>query len=166
MIKYGKGLCEITGAYQEVIIKYRGQLVLRHPHLEFVEDIGNNHARVRNWGSKSMLIRNHNQIHIGFVDQQIQDGVLFRYVGNFKILSAKIDGINATIELLGVDYWNLIKSKWDNLGKPEQYRGTYKHGKSSHKQPREGIKQSSKIKKQIKKQIKTRKTTKITKGGY
>jgi hypothetical protein len=129
MITYGKGQCEITGNYQSVVIKYRGRIVLKHEHLEFIEDIGNNNARVRNFKSKSMLIKNNNQIHIGFTEPQSEDKVLFRYVGEFRILSVKVDDKNAKITEQGIDYWNKINSTWDYAGKPEKYRGNYKFGK-------------------------------------
>lgn len=129
MINYGKGSCEITGNYQGIVIKYRGRIVLRHEHFELIEDLGNNNARVRNFGNKSMLIKNHNQIHIGFVEPQRGQKLLFKYVGEFKILSAKIDDKTAQITEQGIDYWNKINSNWDKAGKPENYRGNYKFGR-------------------------------------
>ena len=136
MITYGKGSCEITGNYQGIVIKYRGRIVLKHEHFEFIEDLGNNNARVRNFGTKSMLIKNHNQIHIGFVKPQKGQKLLFRYVGEFRILSAKIDDKTAQITVQGIDYPNLIDSKPESMGKPEDYRGNYKYGRVPQKRGR------------------------------
>ena len=155
MITYGKSYCEISGNYQSIVIKYRGRIVLRHDHFEFIQDLGNNNARVRNFGKKSMLIKNHNQIHIGFTEPQSGDKVLFRYVGEFRILSVKVDDKNAKITEQGIDYWNKVDSTWNTAGKPEQYRGTYKYGRVGSKN-----KKSKLSKKLIK-----RDNSKI-KGGY
>ena len=69
----------------------------------------------------------------------------------FKILSTKIDKKNIGIETQNIDYCELINSKFDTMGKPEQYGGTYQNGK--------GVKRSSKRRR-------TTQTTKTITGGY
>ena len=36
---------------------------------------------------------------------------------------------NIPIEVFGVDFCELINSTFDSMGKPEQYRGSYKFGR-------------------------------------
>ena len=158
---YGKGECCINGINEEinsVVIRYSGCVILRLKHAELV-NVLNNNLHFRHLKSKSLLVRGNNQIHIGFLPPVIELEELFRYTGNFKILSAKVNDKNIAVELFGVDYWNLINSNWDNAGKPESYKGTYRFGRIPQKK---GIKRG-------KQRIKGRNIERLSKGvtgGY
>ena len=65
---------------------------------------------------------------------------MFKYVGNFRIISAKVNDKNIPVEVFGVDYPNLINSKPENMGKPENYKGNYKFGRVPQKKTLKGIK--------------------------
>ena len=136
-IIYGKDSCILQGSnIVEVVIKYRGDPYLSHNHLEIIEALNDNQAYVKNINSSSLILHGNNQIHIGWknaVDGEVQ---LFRYTGYFKILSAKVNGKNITIETKNIDFWNLIDSKWDSAGKPELYKGTYRNGIGVRKKKR------------------------------
>ena len=151
-IIYGKDSCILQGStIKSVVIKYRGNPYLSHKHLEIINILNNNQAQANNITSNSVILHGNNQIHIGYktaVDGEIQ---LFRYTGYFKILSAKVNGDNVTIETKNIDFWNKIESKWDSLGKPEQYRGTYRNGKGAGR---------------VSKRMKSGKSVKTTKRGY
>ena len=132
---YGKGECCINGINEKIssiVIKYQGAVILKHKHAELI-NVLNNNLHFRHLKSKSLLIQGNNQIHIGFLPPLIELEELFRYAGEFKILSAKVNDKNIAVELFGVDYWNLINSNWDNAGKPERYKGTYTFGKMPRK---------------------------------
>ena len=131
-IIYGKDSCILQGSdITEVVIKYRGNPYLSHRHLEIINVLNEKQAQVNNINSNSIILHGNNQIHIGYktaVGGEIQ---LFRYTGYFKILSARVNRDNVTIETKNIDFWNKINSKWDSPGKPEQYRGTYRNGKGA-----------------------------------
>ena len=99
-----------------------------------------------------MLIHGDNQIHIGFLTPQIELNELFKYNGDFQIISAKVNEKNVAVEVFGIDYWNSINSDWDYAGKPEIYKGTYKYGRSPKKQASKGLN--------------NKKVTKLSSGGY
>ena len=128
-IIYGKDSCVLQGNnITDVVIHYRGNPYLSHKHLEIISVLNDNQAQVKNISSKSLLLHGNNQIHIGFIPSVDGELQLFRYTGHFKILSAKVNGANVTIETKNIDYCELIKSKFDSMGKPEQYKGTYRNG--------------------------------------
>ena len=135
-IIYGKASCVLQGSQiTEVVIKYKGNPYLAHSHLEIISVLNKNQAQVKNINSNSLILHGNNQIHIGYktaVDGELE---LFKYTGYFKIVSAKVNGDNVTIETKNIDFWNKIDSKWDNLGKPEQYRGAYRNGKGATRKP-------------------------------
>ena len=93
----------------------------------------------RNLKSKSLLIHGNNQIHIGFVEAKNDLIELFKWVGEFRIISAKVNDKNVPVEVFGVDTWNMINSDWDYAGKPEIYKGTYRHGRSPKKKASKGL---------------------------
>ena len=141
-IIYGKGSCEIDGSIEpieSIVIKYRGNIVIRHGFAELYNIIENN-LYFRNLKSKSLLVHGNNQIHIGFVNGRDNLKELFKYVGNFRIISAKVNDKNIPVEVFGVDYPNLINSKPENMGKPENYKGNYKFGRVPQKKTLKGIK--------------------------
>lgn len=133
MIKYGKGVCEIKSneIIKSIEIRYRGNVYLQHNHIELTHFFENS-MYVKNRNAKSLIIHGNNQIHIGFLNG-LQDAELFKYSGNLKIHSAKVNGKNVPVEVFGVDTWNMINSDWDYAGKPEIYKGTYRHGRSPKK---------------------------------
>ena len=140
MIKYGKGSCEIKSneIIKSIEIKYRGNVYLQHKHIEITHFFENS-MYAKNKKSKSLLIHGNNQIHIGFLNG-LQDTELFKYSGQFRIISAKVNGKNIPVEVFGVDYWNMINSTWDYAGKPENYRGNYKSGRVPRKKTFKGQK--------------------------
>ena len=143
-IIYGKGECSLEGfteLVKSIVIKYRGSIVLKHNFAELYNIIENDFY-FRNLKSKSLLIHGNNQIHIGFIDNLDLDK-LFDYRGEFRIISAKVNDKNVPVEIFGVDYWNLINSEWDTAGKPENYKGNYKFGRSPKKQASKGRKIST-----------------------
>ena len=151
-IIYGKDSCILDGVnVTDIVIHYRGNPYLSHNHLEIVEALNDNQARVKNKKSNSLILHGNNQIHIGFKEPFSGELQLFRYTGYFKILTAKVNGANITIETKNIDFCELINSKFDTMGKPEQYGGTYQNGK--------GVRRSSKRRR-------TTQTTKTTTGGY
>ncbi len=130
-IIYGKGECvidKINEPVQSIIIRYKGNVILKHKFAELYNIINNNFY-FRNLKSKSMLIHGNNQIHIGFITPQNELNELFKYNGDFEITSVKINDVNVNVELFGVDYYNLIDSNWDSAGKPEVYENTFIVGK-------------------------------------
>ena len=143
MIKYGKGVCEIKSneIIKSIEIRYRGNIYLQHNHIELTHFFENS-MYVKNRNAKSLIIHGNNQIHIGFLNG-LQDAELFKYSGNLKIHSAKVNGKNVAVEVLGIDYWNSINSDWDYAGKPEIYKGTYRYGRSPKKQALKGRKNST-----------------------
>ena len=164
-IIYGGDSCVFQGASQlnDVVIKYRGNPYLSHNHLEIVELLSENQAQVNNIQSQSLLLHGNNQIHIGYLNPVDGDLKLFRYTGYFKILTAKSGGENLTIETQSIDFCQLINSKFDNMGKPEQYIGTYRNGIGMKKSPKIKIAKpiSRKLKSAVKKPTAIRRT-----GGY
>ena len=140
-IIYGKDSCILQGASMttEVVITYLGSPFLSHKHLEIIDILNQNQAKVRNGRSTSVIIHGNNQIHIGFLNG-LQDTELFKYSGQFRIISAKVNNRNIPIEVFGVDYPNLINSKPENMGKPENYKGNYKFGRVPQKKTLKGIK--------------------------
>ena len=141
-IIYGKGSCEIDGSIEpieSIVIKYRGNIVIRHGFSELYNIIENN-LYFRNLKSKSLLVHGNNQIHIGFVNGRDNLKELFKYVGDFRIISAKVNDKNIPVEVFGVDYPNLINSKPENMGKPENYKGNYKFGRVPRKMSSKGRK--------------------------
>lgn len=140
MIKYGKGTCEINSneIIKSIEIKYRGNVYLHHKHIEITHFFENS-MYAKNKKSKSLLIHGNNRIHIGFLNG-LQNSELFRYSGSFRIISAKVNNRNIPIELFGVDYPNLINSKPENMGKPENYKGNYKFGRVPRKMSSKGRK--------------------------
>ena len=158
-IIYGKDSCILQGSsVSEVVIKYKGNPYLSHNHLEIIDALNDNQAFVKNINSNSLILHGNNQIHIGWktaIDGDIQ---LFRYTGYFKILSAKVNGENVTIETKNIDFWNKIDSKWDSAGKPELYKGTYRNGA--------GIKGKKGMKRICRKSTTATRTITSGRGGY
>lgn len=129
---YGNSHCTLhygVEAIRSVVIKYRGSIVIKHEHMEFLRQRNKRNGLFKNFEQKSLLIHNNNQIRIGYVKEVIGEIELFRWIGNFKILSVKVNGKNVPIKVFGVDFCELIDSKFDSMGKPEQYRGTYRYGR-------------------------------------
>ena len=167
-IIYGQDSCILQGSLvTEVVITYQGNPYLSHNHLEIIDILNQNQARVKNGNSTSVIIHGNNQIHIGFKDAIDGELELFKYTGFFKILTAKINNESATIETKNIDFWEQVNSKWDNAGKPEKYRGTYKSGtgsKNRNKHMRNLLKKAIDIKKGKKRVSKGTKRIRSTKG--
>jgi len=128
-IIYGNSICKLHNPLENVIsieIKYRGNIIIKHKHREVVEKLSNNLIRVKNKNKTSTLKRMNNKIRIEY--QNKVDIELFKWIGEFRIISAKVNNKNVPIEVFGVDYWNMINSDWDSAGKPENYKGNYKFG--------------------------------------
>ena len=129
---YGNSYCTLHYGVENVksvVIKYRGAISIKHNHMEFLHQINRRNGMFNNFNRKSLLIRNNNQIRIGYAKEVVGEIELFRWVGEFKILSVKVNNKNVPIEVTNVDYCELINSKFDNMGKPEQYKGTYRYGR-------------------------------------
>ena len=144
-IIYGKGTCEIDNnieSIESIVIKYRGSIVIKHKFAELYNVVDNNFY-FRNLNSQSLLIHGNNQIHIGFTNGRNDLKELFKYIGDFRIISAKVNNKNIPIEVFGIDYPNLINSKPENMGKPENYKGNYKFGRVPKKQALKGRKSST-----------------------
>ena len=144
-IIYGKGICEIDNnikPVESIVIKYRGNIVLKHNFAELYNAIGNDFY-FRNLKFKSLLVHGNNQIHIGFLNARDNLKELFNWVGKFRIISAKVNDKNVPVEVFGVDYWNLIDSTWDSAGKPENYKGNYKFGRVPQKKASKSLKNST-----------------------
>ena len=151
-IIYGKDSCILKGSLiTDVVIRYRGNPYLSHKHLEIMQVLNDNQARVKNRSAKSLLIHGNNQIHIGFIPSVGGEIQLFRYTGYFKIISAEVNGEIINIKTKNIDYCELIDSKVEDMGNPEQYTGTYQNGR--------GVRRTSKSGKSIN-------ITKTTTGGY
>ena len=138
-IIYGKGECVLSGSNRSVksiVIRYRGSVALSHKHLHFGAFLGNDRVIFNNSNSKILLIHGSNQIHIGVMDGFYIEEKLFNYNGDFRIISAKVNDKNIPIEVFGVDYPNLIDSKPESMGRPENYRGNYKYGRVPQKRGR------------------------------
>lgn len=134
-IKYGKGECFIEYSAERIssiVIKYRGIVTLRHKFMTIDSILDNQRALLRGVNKNNMLVHGNNQIHIGFLNNPDLDK-LFDYQGEFRIISAKVNDKNVPVEVFGVDTWNMINSDWDYAGKPEIYKGTYRHGRSPKK---------------------------------
>ena len=170
-IIYGKSHCVLQGASQirEIVIKYRGNPILAHEHVEFICLIDETKANVKNINSRSVLLHGNKQIHIGYRIPQDGELQLFRYSGYFKILTAKSGGENVIIETQSIDFCQLINSKFDNMGKPEQYRNTYQTGRGMKKEPKIKIPIAIRKKKKFigkRMQPVGRKSTTTRTGGY
>ena len=138
-IVYGNSICELNNPIENINsikIKYRGSIIIKHLHREVVEKIDNRRSRVRNKNSNSTLTHENNIITI----LNYSELSLFKWVGEFRIISAKVNDKNVSIEVFGVDYWNLINSDWDSAGKPENYKGNYKFGSVPQKKTLKGRK--------------------------
>ena len=141
-IKYGKGECFIDYRAEEIssiVIKYRGNVTLRHDFMTIDSILDNERALIKNVNRNNMLVHGNNQIHIGFLNNPDLDK-LFDYRGDFRIISAKVNDQNIPVEVFGVDYWNMIDSDWDSAGKPENYKGNYKFGRVPRKKTLKGRK--------------------------
>ena len=159
---YGNSYCTLKYGVENirnVIIKYRGSITIRHHHMEFIKRVGKNGALFFNFGKKSLLINRNNSIKIGYNEEIIGEIELFRWIGEFRIISAKVNGKNIPVKVTNVDYWNLIDSKWDSAGKPEQYKGNYRFGRTPKRR-------SKRIGKGISKRLSTKTTTGGGGGGY
>tara|TARA_R100000458_G_C8253229_1_gene229752 strand:- start:25 stop:492 length:468 start_codon:yes stop_codon:yes gene_type:complete len=134
-IIYGKGQCSLSSMQdvKSIVIKYRGSVSVTHNHLHFGAFLDGDRVLFNNYGARSLLVHGNNQIHIGVMDGGEIKEELFNYIGEFRIISAKVNDKNVPIEVFGVDYWNMIDSDWDYAGKPEIYKGTYRHGRSPKK---------------------------------
>ena len=146
-IKYGKGECFIDYKVEEIssiVIKYRGVVTLRHDFMTIDSILDSERALIKNVNKNNMLVHGNNQIHIGFLNNPDLDK-LFDYRGEFRIISAKVNNKNVSVEVFGVDYWNVINSDWDYAGKFENYKGNYKFGRSPKKQTLKGRKSSTSI---------------------
>ena len=138
-IVYGNSICELHNPIENINsikIKYRGSIIIKHPHREVVEKIDNRRSRVRNKNSNSTLTHENNIITI----LNYSELSLFKWVGEFRIISAKLNDKSVPVEVFGIDYWNLINSTWDTAGKPENYKGNYKFGRVPQKKTLKGRK--------------------------
>ena len=138
-IVYGNSICELHNPIENINsikIKYRGSIIIKHPHREVVEKIDNRRSRVRNKNSNSTLTHENNIITI----LNYSELSLFKWVGEFRIISAKVNDKSVPVEVFGIDYWNLINSTWDTAGKPENYKGNYKFGRVPRKKTLKGRK--------------------------
>ena len=138
-IIYGNSICELHNPITDVIsieIKYRGNIIIKHPHREIVQKIDRRRSRIRNKNSNSTLTHNNNIITIS----NYSELNLFKWVGDFRIISAKVNNKNVSVEVFGVDYWNMINSDWDYAGKFENYKGNYKFGRVPRKMSSKGRK--------------------------
>ena len=159
---YGNSYCtlkENVENIQNVVIKYRGRITIKHHHMEFIKRIDKTRGFFFNFGKKSLLINRNNTIKIGYNEEIVGDIELFRWIGEFRIISAKVNGKNIPVTVTNVDYWNLIDSKWDSAGKPEQYKGTYRFGKMPKRR-------SKRIRKGISKRLLTKTASSSSRGGY
>ena len=162
---YGNSYCTLKYNIENirnVIIKYKGSITIKHHHMEFIKRIDKNRARFFNFGKKSLLIQKLNEIHIGYNEDTIGEIELFRWIGNFRITSAKVNGKSVPVTVTNVDYWNLINSKWDSAGKPELYKGTYRFGRT----PRRRKRRSRGISRRLSTKTATRTVTRSSGGGY
>jgi len=138
-IVYGNSICELHNPIENVNsieIKYRGSIIIKHPHREVVQKINNRRSRIRNKNSNSTLTHENNIITV----LNYSELSLFKWVGEFRIISAKVNDKSVPVEVFGVDYWNLIDSTWDTAGKPENYKGNYKFGRVPQKKTLKGQK--------------------------
>ena len=138
-IKYGKGECFIDYKIEEIssiVIRYRGVITIRHSFMGIDSILDNERAILNNVNRNNLLIEGNNQIHIGFLNNPKDLNKLFNYNGDFRIISAKVNDKNIPIEVFGIDYPNLIDSKPESMGKPEDYRGNYKYGRVPRKRGR------------------------------
>ena len=138
-IVYGNSICELHNPIENINsikIKYRGSIIIKHLHREVVEKIDNRRSRVRNKNSNSTLTHENNIITI----LNYSELSLFKWVGEFRIISAKVNDKSVPVEVFGIDYWNLINSTWDTAGKPENYKGNYKFGRVPQKMTLKGRK--------------------------
>ena len=90
--------------------------------------------------SKSAFVDLNNDIAIFYNEPINIDSELFKYNGDFRIISAKVNDRNIPVEVFGIDYPNLINSKPENMGKPENYKGNYKFGRVPRKMSSKGRK--------------------------
>ena len=158
-IIYGKGECLIDYSqnYKHISIKYRGEVALKHLHREIIK-ISGKKIYITNKGKTSFLYHIGNKIDIVFMKDPVNITKLFEYNGTFRITNAKIDDKNISVETKNIDYWNLINSKWDSAGKPEQYKGQYFVGNI----PKRRIV----FKKRARGRLPTKTTTRRSGGGY
>ena len=129
---YGRGDCELQYPEENiksVVIRYKGNVILKHNHLELIEALSETTARCLNVGSQSLLIHANNQIHIGFRNQSGGNILLFKYSGDFKILNVNVNNNNIPFTVNGIDNCDLIDSTFDVMEKPEFYRKGYISGK-------------------------------------
>ena len=136
-IIYGNSICELKSfdePIKSVEINYRGNILIKHKHREVIQIINNNLMRIKNKNKTSTLLREKNKIKIEYQNEINVE--LFKWVGEFRIISAKVNDKNIPIEVFGVDYPNLIDSKPESMGKPENYRGNYKYGRVPQKRGR------------------------------
>ena len=141
-IIYGKGVCYINQPVnvKNISIKYRGLINTKHKHKEIIKS-ENNKLYIVNMQSKSVFVDLNNNIEILYNKPTInEDSELFKYIGEFRIISAKVNDRNIPVEVFGVDYPNLINSKPENMGKPENYKGNYKFGRVPRKKTLKGRK--------------------------
>ena len=142
-IIYGKGECSLSNSNESIksiVIKYKGSIALSHQYLHFGAFLSNDKVLLNNVNSKVLLVHGNNQIHIGVMDGGNVKEELFNYMGDFRIISAKVNNKNIPIEVFGIDTWNMIDSDWDYAGKPEIYKGTYKFGRVPQKKRSKGKK--------------------------
>ena len=140
-IIYGKGTCYINSPVnvRYISIKYRGLINTKHKHKEIIKS-ENNKLYIVNMQSKSIFSNLNNNIGILYKPTINEDSELFKYIGEFRIISAKVNDRNIPVEVFGVDYPNLINSKPENMGKPENYKGNYKFGRVPRKKTLKGRK--------------------------
>ena len=140
-IIYGKGTCYINSPVnvRYISIKYRGLINTKHKHKEVIKS-ENNKLYIVNMQSKSIFSNLNNNIGILYKPTINEDSELFKYIGEFRIISAKVNDRNIPVEVFGVDYPNLINSKPENMGKPENYKGNYKFGRVPRKKTLKGRK--------------------------
>ena len=162
---YGKSYCTLEYGVENIrniVIKYRGNITIRHHHMEFLGKLNKHRGYFFNFGKKSLLIKSYNEIKIGYNEEIFGEVDLFRWIGEFKILSAKVNGKVIPVKVTNVDYWNFTDSKWDSAGKPEGYRGTYHFGRS----PKMRRKISSRTSNRGGRILPTRTATSGSGGGY
>ncbi len=87
----------------------------------------------------SWFMRNNGRMIIGVSLGNVQPEVLFTYEGDLKILSCRVTSRNldqdyATPTIEGVDFWNLLHTKYEDFTQfPESFIGTFINGKIPRK---------------------------------
>ena len=100
-IYYGAGIFSIdyiTGGLKELIIKYDGYIRIIKKTAEF-----------------ERIDYDNGIMSITFDTPFTERGVLFKYVGYFKIHSVKADNITIPVSTSNIHLWNEISAKWNEI---------------------------------------------------